>query len=96
MNVEGRSFVGESRDRTNFISSYLMDLGGNPYGTYCQEECCIHCGSALSPPPGRNLAQKLFTRAALSLTRAQRAFTKARPNWIHLLFAKGGQSVDGG
>jgi hypothetical protein len=29
------SFVGMGRRRTNFLSCILMDMAGNPYGTYC-------------------------------------------------------------
>jgi len=46
-NISEISFIGETNIRTNFLSTFLMDLAGNPYGTYNQEEPCIHCGKTL-------------------------------------------------
>lgn len=86
--VESVSFVGEVAERTNFLSAYLLDLAGNPYGTYMQEEACIHCGKALLPPPERTFAQKIFTRLAFLVQRLQRPFVRPHGNWIHILFRK--------
>lgn len=82
------SFVGETRYRTNVISMFLMDLAGNPYGTYSQEEGCVHCGKKLIMPPERNLVQKILTRAAFYLLNFQKRFVKPHPNWIHILLQK--------
>src|SRR5262249_41708306 len=81
-------FVGSSRSRTNALSSWLMDVAGNPWGTYDQEEVCIHCGQEIGKPAERNLAQKLCSRLAFSLNAAQSRFISARPNWIHMIFYK--------
>ena len=62
--AESVSFVGENTESTNSLSAFLMDLAGNPYGTYGQEEGCIHCGEKLKYPPERTFAKKIFTRAA--------------------------------
>lgn len=84
----GVTFVGSSRSRTNALSSWLMDVAGNPWGTYDQEEVCIHCGQEIGIPAERNLAQKLCSRLAFSLNAAQSRFISARPGWIHMVFDK--------
>jgi len=84
----GMTFVGSSRARTNALSSWLMDVAGNPWGTYDQEEVCIHCGQVIGKPAERNLAQKLCSRLAFSLNAAQSRFISAQPNWIHMVFYK--------
>ena len=84
----GVTFVGSSRSRTNALSSWSMDVAGNPWGTYDQEEVCIHCGQDIGKPAERNLAQKLCSRLAFSLNAAQSRFISARPGWIHMVFDK--------
>ena len=82
------SFVGKTISRTNIVSMILMDLAGNPYGRYQQEEPCIYCNSRLIPPPERNLLQKVLTRLAFYIRDIQRPFLRERGNWIHVLFKK--------
>ncbi len=82
------SFVGETDAETNLLSCLLMDMAGNPYGTYSQEEPCVHCGAKLKSPPERNLWRKVLTRAAFYARNAQRPFFKRHPNWIHVLFKR--------
>jgi hypothetical protein len=82
------TFVGSNRSRTNALSSWLMDVAGNPWGTYDQEEVCIYCRQAIVRAAERNLAQKLCSRLAFSLNAAQSRFISARPNWIHMVFDK--------
>jgi hypothetical protein len=82
------SFVGQTREGTNFLSAKLMELAGNPFGTYQQGEPCIHCGQALGGPPARSVLDRALTRAAVSVRQAQLPFVKARPKWIHVLFRK--------
>jgi glycosyltransferase involved in cell wall biosynthesis/protein-L-isoaspartate O-methyltransferase len=84
----GVTFVGSSRSRTNALSSWLMDVAGNPWGTYDQEEVCIHCGQEIGKPAERNLAQMLCSRLAFSVNAAQSRFISARPGWIHMVFDK--------
>jgi protein-L-isoaspartate O-methyltransferase len=86
--VETISNVGTTTEATNAVSTLLMDLAGNPYGTYEQEETCIHCGSRLTPPPPRNLFQKGCTKLAFWLNACQEPFVRPHPNWIHILFRK--------
>lgn len=80
------TFVGTKRARTNPISTALLDYAGNPFGTYHQEEPCIHCGKPLGRPAQRTLLQRLATRVAFLLTGAQVALARPRANWIHVLF----------
>ncbi len=82
------SFVGRTTSRTNIISTILMDLAGNPYGTYNQEEPCIHCSNRLIPPPERNLLQKVSTRLAFYVNDIQKPFVRQHGKWIHVLFKK--------
>lgn len=88
LRLEQISLVGETRERTNALSAFLLDLAGNPYGTRDQDEKCLCCGAALSAPPERTLLQKLYTRAGCMIQSMQRPFIPTRPNWIHVLFSK--------
>lgn len=83
-----QSFVGETVAQTNLLSCALMDMAGNPYGTYSQEEPCIHCGIRLTRPPERKLWQKALTKVAFIGLNAQKPFLKPHPNWIHVLLRK--------
>ncbi|NKB37607.1 MAG: methyltransferase domain-containing protein [Gammaproteobacteria bacterium] len=82
------SFVGENSLATNSVSRWFFDLAGNPYGSYTQEEPCIHCGGKLISPPQRNMTRKIFTKLGMLSRFFQRPFIKPHPNWIHLLFKK--------
>lgn len=86
--ISQQSFVGETVAQTNTVACVLMDMAGNPYGTYGQEEPCIHCGGNLGRPPKRNLWQKILTKAAFIAMSMQKPFLKPRGNWIHLLLKK--------
>lgn len=86
--VVQRSWVGRSRERSNALSCALMDWAGNPYGTYMQDEPCVHCGLALRPPPERSLMKKVATKLAFWSRAATATFSPARPKWIHLLLER--------
>jgi hypothetical protein len=88
LHAEKISHVGRTTAVTNAVSTFLMDLAGNPYGTYSQEESCVHCGARLREPPPRNLFKKVCTKAAFWLNDAQARFVQPRPIWIHMLFRK--------
>src|ERR1019366_4901862 len=79
------SFVGSTNDRTNPLSTWLMDLAGNPWGVYEQEEPCIHCSKQMSAPSSRSFSQKFIAAAALKLNGLQSPFNPTHPNWIHIL-----------
>jgi hypothetical protein len=66
----------------------LMDFAGNPYGTYDQEEPCIHCGARLKPPRKRNFAQRVATKLAFWNEGISNLFVAPRGKWIHILFRK--------
>ncbi len=82
------SLVGENREATTALAAGLMDLGGNPWGSYDQEEPCIYCGSQIMPPEQRSLAQKVLSGVAVRLDSALRPFVRPHGNWIHMVFAK--------
>lgn len=86
LEVEKITYVETAGPDTNGLSAALMNFAGNPYGTYGQEEPCVHCGHKLTPPPPRNLAQKVATKGAVWLNRIQDAVTTRHANWIHVLF----------
>jgi len=81
-------FVGQTRSATNAISARLLDYAGHPFGTYEQDEACVHCGASLTQPKLRNLTQKIATKAAYWLDAVQRLITPVRGNWIHIRFDK--------
>jgi SAM-dependent methyltransferase len=82
-------FVGTNSGRTNGLSARLMRFAGNPYGTYSQEEACVHCGARLMPPLPRTFAQRIATRMAFWITGVQSLVVRRQePNWMHVLFEK--------
>ncbi len=82
------TFVGQTSERTNAISAFLMDQAGNPWGTYEQDEACIHCGNQLIQPAGRTILEKVSARVASVLNQAQSLFVSPRPIWMHMVFKK--------
>jgi hypothetical protein len=82
------AFSGPHRSRTNAISAWLMDLGGNPWGTYDQEEACLHCGLSVGQPVEQSFPQKICTKVAFSMNAIQACFVPSRPSWIHMVFRK--------
>jgi SAM-dependent methyltransferase len=82
------SFVWSNREVTNFISAFLMDLAGNPWGTYDQDEPCIHCGARLVAPAYMSLSSKICAGIAARITNVQSALTKPHANWIHMVLQK--------
>lgn len=88
LRVVKQSFVGVESAQTNGLSCALMDLAGNPYGTYVQDEPCIHCGGKIGEPRERSLWQKVLTKVAFIALGLQKPFLKPHANWIHLLLQK--------
>jgi len=82
------SFVGRTKERTNFVSAFLMDKAGNPWGTYEQEESCIHCGNRMIQPADRTLFETTCARLSAILNQVQSLFVRPRPIWIHMAFKK--------
>jgi len=86
------SFVGRTKDKTNAASAYLMHRARNPWGTYEQDEACVHCGNQMIQPNARTLREGVFARLASTLNYAQSMFVPWRPMWIHMVFQKDGGS----
>jgi ubiquinone/menaquinone biosynthesis C-methylase UbiE len=88
LQVMSKSFVGSSREATNALSTFLMDIAGNPWAPYDQDEPCGHCEAKLIPPSNRRTWQKICSGIAARINRAQSLFTRPHGNWIHLVFSK--------
>lgn len=86
--IKKKSFVGDNTECTNVFSVALKGYAGYPFGTYDQEESCIHCENKLILPPSRNAFQKIATRLGFYIERVQRLFHNSHPNWIHVLLEK--------
>lgn len=86
--IESISFVGSTTSRTNCLSAALMDYAGNPYGTYDQDETCIHCGHRLITPPRRNPLQLIATKLGYWLRTGSERFAAPRGNWMHVVLRK--------
>lgn len=82
------SYVGLNREGTNALSRILLDLAGNPYGTYGQDEPCLGCGAALHQRPLRNFPRKVLSKAGHMARRLTERFQAEHANWIHMLFEK--------
>jgi len=88
LQVVSRSFVGSNREATDPISTFFMDLAGNPWGTYNQLEPCIHCGAVLTPPRNRRLWQKICSAIAARVNHVHQFFSSPHANWVHFVFTK--------
>lgn len=89
LRVTTQSFIGRNHESTNWLSAWLMNLAGNPWGVYNQEEPCIHCGTALALPPAQcTLPSKICSALAARINLVQQRFTPAHDNWIHVVFSK--------
>lgn len=85
---ERASFVGTSKESTNWLSTGLLNYSGNPFGTWQQDESCVHCGAAIGSPASRTFSQRIATRLAFLLNKLQACFVTPHGNWIHVLFSK--------
>jgi methyltransferase family protein len=86
--VSAIEYVSENRERTNAVSSWLQDFGGNPYGNYEQEEPCIHCGGKLNRPEQSSFVRRAAAALGCRIYRLQYALNQPRPTWILVLFEK--------
>lgn len=86
--VSSTSYVWTNRDGTNRVSTWLMDLAENPWGTYDQDEPCIHCGARLVRPDSPSIPRRLLASTAHRLQRCQSNWTQPRANWIHMVLRK--------
>jgi hypothetical protein len=88
LKIKDVAFIGHGQPGTNALSAALLTFAGNPYGTYVQEEPCVHCDARLKAPPPRTLVQRIATRMAFMLRALLNRFRKPHANWIHVLFEK--------
>jgi SAM-dependent methyltransferase len=88
LRVGSKSFVGTAREATNALSVLLMDLAGNPWGTYDQEEPCIYCGAKLTSPREKRMWQRVCSAIAVRINDIQSLCTKPHGTWIHLVLSK--------
>jgi len=79
--------TGTAELGTNFVASALMDVAGNPFGTYSQEEPCIYCGVDLIPPQNRTMLSRLFSKAGFYAQKIRLPSQPGHANWIHILFS---------
>ncbi|SRR5260370_3114770 len=86
--LRAKDFVSLNDERTNRLSCWLLDLAGNPWGSYHDEDRCLHCGSILDAPPPRNLAQRGCSTLSMALNRVQGLFVRPWPYWIHTAFER--------
>jgi SAM-dependent methyltransferase len=82
------SYVGTAKGGTNSIAAFLMDLAGNPWGTYYQEEPCLYCNAKLTAPKRRKLWQRACSASASLLNNLQATVTRPHANWIHIVASK--------
>jgi SAM-dependent methyltransferase len=82
------SLVGVSPPDTNAVSALLMDIAGNPWGTYDQDEPCIHCGAVLTPTGGDSMWAKICGAVAVRLNDVQARLQTPHANWVHIVFSK--------
>jgi SAM-dependent methyltransferase len=88
LRIVSKSFVGSTNESTNWLSTVLMDVSGNPWGKYYQDEPCIRCSAKMAKAPERQIWQKGCSAIAYSINRVQALWAKPHGNWIHLVFSK--------
>ena len=88
LSIQASSYVGSAKSGTNPVSTILMDMAGNPWGTYDQYQPCIYCGAKLIPPARRTVVSRVCSGLAVRMNRLQELFTRAHGNWIHIVFSK--------
>lgn len=88
LKAEKTILVGNSQERTNWLSTLLNDWAGNPYGTYGQEEGCVHCGRKLEAPVRRTFWGRACAAAAHHLRVLQNRFQPRQANWVHILYSQ--------
>jgi ubiquinone/menaquinone biosynthesis C-methylase UbiE len=80
-------FVGSTREGTNALSDVLMRAAGYPWGTYDQDERCIHCNGRLGPAPTTSAAARALSFGAASIDRILLRRRTQRAKWLHAVFA---------
>ena len=86
LKIESIGYVGENKEHTNALATWLMDQGGNPWGVYGYQ--CTKCGSTLKTPPRGSFLQRAMSGMAVRMNMLQAHLTKPHGNWIHVSFVK--------
>jgi hypothetical protein len=81
-------FIGKAKNGTNILSEKLMDLAGNPWGSYHYENKCPYCGFRLASPPSQVFIQKIVSKLGVLITSVQKKFIQEKPKWIHVVLKK--------
>ena len=88
MEVCALRLVGKGQAVTNPLSVWIYRMCGYPYGSYDQEEGCIHCGAKLIRP-SINRVEWAACFIARALNQIQyKLYGVRKPIWIHILFKK--------
>lgn len=80
--------VGEIQGRTTALAAWFMDRAGNPWGSYDQDEPCIHCGAKLAAPRTQGVEARVFRKMASRMNDVQAWLSKPSPRWLHCRFEK--------
>ncbi len=88
MRMISKTLVGQGKERTNAISTFLLNVGGNPWGTYEQEEPCIACGQTLEKAEAYSIFRRLAAGAGQRVNQWQSAAASPYPKWVHCVFGK--------
>jgi SAM-dependent methyltransferase len=83
------SLVWETREATTGLAAALMTAAGHPWGTYDQEQPCLHCGAKLVPPETpAPVWSRICSRLPSDINRIQERLTKPRARWLHVVFSR--------
>lgn len=80
--------IGRHKARTNWLSTWLLDLAGNPWGDYSQREPCIYCRKMMQGPAPRSTLKRICSKIAMLLFFAQQRITPETPIWLYASFRK--------
>ena len=75
-------------EKATFVGTSTECNAGNPFGTWQQQESCVHSGSPFGTPRARSPVERLATRSKFLLNRLQALIDQPHGNWIRVLFSK--------
>jgi len=88
LSMNNFEFIGTNEGRTNFISTFLLDLAGNPLGSYRQQEKCIYCNSEITRDKEMTFTDRVLVKLATIVNKLQPNREQNIGNWIHAIFRK--------
>lgn len=86
--VERAALIGKNTEATNFLAVWLMNIALNPFGTYKQEEPCMHCGARLQAPKQRGLLRRVAGKCGFHIQKMSHFVARPHANWLHVLFVR--------